>query len=313
MDDVRDAAQRIAPYIRRTPLVRADGLSQVTGRVVCLKLETLQRTRAFKYRGACNALLALRSASGLLPRLVTASAGNHGLALAAVARDLGASLTIYVPADAPRAKVDRMRGAGVTIVAGAAGYDEAERRAIAHATRVGDEFISPYNHPAIVAGAGTIGCEVLEDIEAPGAIIVPTGGGGLLSGIAVACERQIAVIGVEPERNPAFQAALAAGTIVPIVAGQSLADGLLGNLAADAITFDIVRAYGVAVRTVAEPAVVQGVRDLFTHERLVSEGAGGIAVGALLEKQLDDLPEPLVLIITGANIDPERFVEALRA
>ncbi len=143
---IQAAARRIGPYVRRTPLVRADGLSEATGREVWLKLETLQRTRAFKRRGACNALLALRErATGRagaagptatpdrLPPIVTASAGNHGVALASIARELGVRVTIYVPRDAPRAKVDRLRGDGITIVADCRDYDEAEARALAAA------------------------------------------------------------------------------------------------------------------------------------------------------------------------------------
>ena len=128
---VQAAARRIAPHIRRTPLIRAEGLSETTGRDTWLKLESLQRTRAFKRRGACNAVLALRERESILPPLVTASAGNHALALASIARELGARLTIFVPRDAPRAKLDRLRGSGITIVADCRDYDDAESRALA--------------------------------------------------------------------------------------------------------------------------------------------------------------------------------------
>lgn len=276
-----------------------------------LKLETLQRTRSFKRRGACNALLALAEAQWPLPPIVTASAGNHGVALSSIARELGARLTIYVPKDAPRAKLDRLRGPGITIVADCADYDEAEARALEAGRRGDEHFISPYNHPDVIAGAGTVALEILEDLPQAGAIIVPTGGGGLLSGVAIAATRRTPVIGVEPEVNPAFTDALAAGHTTTIAPGASLADGLLGNLEPDSLTFRLVRELAVPVRLVPEARVVDGVRALFDDERIVAEGAGGIAVGALLDAALADWPDPLVLLVTGANIDASRFARVI--
>jgi len=308
---IQAAARRIAPHIRRTPLIRADGLSDATGRDTWLKLESLQRTRSFKRRGACNALLALAERERVLPPLVTASAGNHGVALSSVARELGARLTIYVPRDAPHAKLDRLRGDGITIVADCADYDEAESRALAAASAGDGVFISPYNHPDVIAGAGTVALEILEDLPGAGAIVVPTGGGGLLAGVAIGADGRVPVIGVEPSANPAFTEALAAGHTTTIVPGRSLADGLLGNMEQGALTFELVRERGVPVHLVPEPFVVEGVRALFAHERLVAEGAGAIAVGALLAGRLDHLRDPLVLLITGANIDAPTLARVL--
>ena len=308
---VQAAARRIVAHIRRTPLIHADGLSEATGRETWLKLESLQRTRAFKRRGACNALLALAEREPVLPPLVTASAGNHALALSSVAREVGARLTIFVPRDAPRAKLDRLRGEGITIVADCVDYDDAESRAIASAAAGDGVFISAYNHPDVIAGAGTVALEILEDLPNAGAIIVPTGGGGLLAGVAAAADGRVAVVGVEPAVNPAFTDALAAGHTTTIVPGSSLADGLLGNLEPNALTFDLVREGRIPVQLVPEPFVVQGVQALFAHERLIAEGAGGIAVGALLSGSLANLPDPLVLLVTGANIDAPTLVRVL--
>lgn len=310
---VQAAARRIAPYIRRTPLIRAEGLSEATGRDVFLKLETLQRTRSFKRRGACNALLALAERTPDLPSIVTASAGNHGIALSSIARELEVRLTIYVPKDAPRAKLDRLRGPGITIVADCVDYDEAEARALESGRRGEGLFISPYSHPDVIAGAGTVALEVLEDLPHTGAIVVPTGGGGLLAGVAIAVDRGARVIGVEPEVNPAFTEALAAGRVTTIAPGSSLADGLLGNLEPDALTFHLVRNWQVPMHLVPETRVVEGVRALFSHERLVAEGAGGIAVAALLDGRLDALPDPIVLLVTGANVDADRFAQVIAA
>jgi threonine dehydratase len=307
---VHAAARRIAPHVRRTPLLRADALSRATGRDVHLKLETLQVTRAFKRRGACNALLARLERDGTLPPLVTASAGNHGLAIAGIAVELGATLTIYVPADAPRAKLDRLRGPGITIVADCRDYDEAEARAIAAADGAW-VFVSAYNDPDVIAGAGTIGLEVLDDLPGCGAIVVPTGGGGLLSGVAIAVDGRAPVVGIEPAVNPAFTEALAAGHTTTIAPGQSLADGLVGNLERGALTFDLVRAAGTPIVLAPEPAIVGAVRALFAYERLVAEGAGAVAVAALLDGRLDRWPDPLVLLVTGANVDAATFARVI--
>lgn len=277
-----------------------------------LKLETLQRTRAFKRRGACNALLSLHE-RGDAPAIVTASAGNHGAALASVARELDTALTIYVPRTAPRAKLDRLRGPGITIVADCADYDEAESRALAAAARGDGVFISAYNHPDVIAGAGTIGLEVMDDLPSAGAIAVPTGGGGLLAGVAIAADGRVPVVGVELAVNPAFTAALSAGQTTTITPGDSLADGLLGNLERDASTFTLVRDRGIAIHLVPEVFVSEGVRALFTAERLVAEGAGAVAVGALLSGTLAALSDPLVLLVTGANIDAPTFARVVSA
>ncbi len=307
------AAPRLTGRIRRTPLIEAHALSAETGRRVWLKLETLQQTRSFKYRGALNAVLTLAGPHGSLPHLVTASAGNHGLALAAAASALGATLLVFAPRTAPRTKLDPMRQPGVTIDTDSVDYDEAEARAIGAAAAGAGAYISPYNHPAVIAGAGTVALEIVADLPAPGAIVVPTGGGGLLSGMAIAVGDVTRVVGVEPAVNPAFTSALAAGHITTVEPGESLADGLLGNLERGSMTFALVRAHADAIRLVNEPDIVRGVRRLFTAERLVAEGAGAIGVGALLGGSLADLPDPLVIVVSGANIDRDSFIAAVTA
>lgn len=307
------AADRLTGRVRRTPLIEAHALGAATGRRVWLKLETLQRTRSFKYRGALNAVLALSERSGTLPTLVTASAGNHGLALANAAAAGGASLHVFAPRTTPAAKLERMRLPGVRVDTSSRDYDEAEKRALEAAAGGDGTYISPYNHPDVIAGAGTVGLEILEDMPAPGGIVVPTGGGGLLSGIALAARDATRVVGVEPAVNPAFTASLAAGYIVRIEPGESLADGLLGNLEAGSITLDLVQAHASGVRAVPEAFVAQGIRALFRQEHLVAEGAGAIGIGALMAGLLDDVPDPLVIVVSGANIDTPTLLEVTAA
>ena len=208
-----------------------------------LKLETLQPTFSYKIRGAFNAVLKLAEARGEAPPLVTASAGNHGRALAHAARIAGLRLTVYVPSTAPRAKIDAIRDSGAELRT-CADYDEAEVRAREHGADGRALFVSPYSHPDVIAGAGTIGLEILEDLPDVDSIVVPVGGGGLVSGIAIAAKAisdRVAIVGVEVEASQAFTKSLAAGRIVPIDVGPTLADGLAGNLDPDAITFDLVQ------------------------------------------------------------------------
>lgn len=275
-----------------------------------LKLETLQHTRSFKYRGALNAALAAAARPDGPGTLVTASAGNHGVALATAASALGIELQVFAPRDAPAAKLDRMRLPGVALHT-VRDYDEAEALALAAQDAGTGTYVSPYNHPDVIAGAGTVGLEILEELPDTRAIVVPTGGGGLLSGIALAARDRAVVVGVEPGVNPAFTTALTAGCITAIVPGRSLADGLLGNLEPGSCTFELVRQHVQGVRTVAEPDLVEGVRALFRAERLVAEGAGAIGIGAFGAGSLDDLPDPLVIVVSGANIDPDTFLRVV--
>lgn len=317
-DDVVAAASRLRGRVRRTPLIESHALSAAAGRPVWLKLEILQHTRSFKYRGALHVVLRRDERVECRQPLVTASAGNHGLALASAAALLQVPLRVFVPRTAPAAKVERLRELGADLDLESRDYDDAEGRALTVARGGEATYVSPYAHPDVIAGAGTVGLEILEELPDAKTIVVPTGGGGLLSGIALAADGRpqgdaIAVVGVEPGVNPAFSTSLAAGAIRTITPGASLADGLLGNLEPGAITFDLVRRHATDVRTVAERDIVAGVRTVFQAERLVAEGAGAIAVGALLAGQLADLPAPIVLVLSGANIDAAAFCGAVSA
>ena len=232
--DIRAAAARIKGRVLRTPVRRSEWLSGVSGADVHLKLEVVQPTSSFKIRGAFNAALRVHedAAAGKPPRLVTASAGNHGRGLAQAARILDLPLTVFIAADAPRAKVDAIRAAGAELRE-CADYDEAERQAKAYAAGGGGLRISPYSHPDVIAGAGTIALELLEDLPSIDMVVVPVGGGGLIGGVAIAVKAlspSTRVIGVEVAASCPFTRSLAAGRLVTIEVGPSLADGLTGNL-----------------------------------------------------------------------------------
>jgi threonine dehydratase len=285
----------------RTPLRRSAWLSGVTGAGVFLKLETLQPTFSFKIRGALNAVLRLAEA-GERSALVTASAGNHGRALAHAAHEAGLPLTVYAPAGAPTTKLDAIRLLGADLRL-CADYDEAEAGAKAHGATGTATFISPYSHPDVIAGAGTVGLEILDEHPGIDTIVVPMGGGGLISGIAIACAHAAEVMGVEVEASSPFTHGMAAGRIVQIEVGPTLADGLAGNLDPDTITFDVVRRHVRTIVRVSEEALEDAIRGIVREERVVAEGAGAAGVAAVLRGGVVKPGQQVAIVLSGGNID----------
>ncbi len=314
LEDVLKARERVASHVRRTPLTHAHWLSDTTGGRISLKLESLQTTNSFKLRGAVNAIAALVERSSGTPHVVTASAGNHGRAMAWAAERLGGRLTVFTAHDAPRTKLDAIRRHGADLRDAAPTYDDAERLAKAFAEEAPATFISPYNHPDVIAGAGTLGLEILEDAPETGSVVVPVGGGGLLSGIAIAVKAKtpsVRVIGVEVEASHPFCTSLAAGRIAKIEVGETIADGLSGNLDPDTITFEIIRTLVDDTVLVSEEGLRRGIRSLVANEQIIAEGAGIAAVAALLEGRIEDAGAPTVAIVSGANIDFNRLKDVL--
>ena len=286
----------------------------MTGGDVFLKIETVQPTFSYKIRGAFNAALSIRENHGkAAPPLVTASAGNHGRSLAFAARETGLSLTVYVPHTAPRVKIDAIRALGADLIA-CRDYDEAETRARQHGETGSALFVSAYSHPDVIAGAGTIGLEIMADRPDTHEIVVPVGGGGLISGISVAAAafpHRPDIVGVEVEASSPFTQSLAAKRIVPIQVAPTLADGLAGNLDPNTITFEIVSRMVDEIAVVSEPQLEKAIGDLFREERLVVEGAGAVGVAAILRRSTQVANRTTAVVVSGANIDPEtlkRFI-----
>lgn len=293
----------------RTPLRRSEWLSDLAGGDVYLKLETLQPTFSFKIRGAFNAVLRLaEQGSGATP-LVTASAGNHGRALGHAAREAGLSLTVYAPAAAPRVKLEAIRRTGATLVA-CTDYDEAERRAKEHGAAGRALFVSPYAQADVIAGAGTVALEIVEDEPRTDTIVAPVGGGGLIAGIAAAVASAPGgprVLGVEAAASPPFTRSLAAGHIVHIDVGPTIADGLAGNLDPETPTFEMVRRLASGIAVVSEDQIEKAISGVVKEERLVAEGAGAVAVAAVLAGRVDLRGRRTAVVLSGANIDDARL------
>ena len=311
MIEVLRARQRIAPYVHRTPLIRSAWLSGLTGARVSLKPESIQRSNSFKSRGAFNAVIARLERQGAAPaRLVTASAGNHGRALAAAAKTFDLPLVVFTPKDAPGAKLDAIRRDGADLRPDGRDYDEAERMAKAFAIQTGAEFISPYSDPDVIAGAATVALEMFEDEPDLDVLVVPIGGGGLISGVATvanAINPRCEVTGVEVEASNAFQQSVRAGRLIEIVPGETLADGLGGNPDPDTITFAIIRQLVDRIVTVSEQDLAAAIVGLVEAEHLIAEGAGAAATAALIGTRIEVRDRRVGVIVSGANIDRARL------
>jgi threonine dehydratase len=315
--DILRARRRIAPYVRRTPLVDSSWLSRAAGVRVSLKLESLQISNSFKSRGAFNAVIARRERTDSPETgLVTASAGNHGRALAAAAEAFRLDLVVFTPANAPRAKLDAIRRHGATLRAEARDYDESERMAKSHAASTGSSFVSAYNDLDVIAGAGTIAIELFEDSPDIDVLVVPVGGAGLISGVAAAAKAikpKCRVIGVEVAASCAFRTSVRAGHLVEIVPGPTLADGLGGNPDADTVTFGFVQQYVDDLVTVTEPELERAIVGLVESEQLIVEGAGAVGVAAMLADRLSGPSHHVAVIVSGSNIDRSKLARLITA
>lgn len=274
-----------------------------------LKLESRQPTGAFKVRGAVAALSRLPAGA----KIVTASAGNHAIAVAWAAEKLGHRATIVVPGTVSPRKLEILRDMDADVQLVGELFDDAE----AHAMQLADEgsvYISAYNDPHVIAGQGTVLDELLAQIDGDFTVIVPTGGGGLIAGVAMRAarvrDRRISVIGVEAEASQAVSAAVAAGEVVDVPVGETLADGLAGNLEPGSITVDILKAHPVRFTTVDETQIAAAIRALYVEHDLVAEGAAATSYAAMESLNLEGT---VVALITGRNIAREVHQRCLEA
>jgi threonine dehydratase len=304
--DIHAAAQRIRDVVVRTPLVAVSSrTAAASGETLCLKCENLQPMGAFKMRGACN-FLAQLSRDARAAGVITYSSGNHGQAVALAAQRLGLPSVVVMPETAPRVKVDGVRRyGGEVIFTGTTSIDRKIRAEQEAATR-GLTMVPPFDHPWIIAGAGTCGLEILEQCPDVTAIYVPIGGGGLLSGISTAIKAlkpAVRVIGVEPAGAAKMTASRAAGHPVRLEKTASIADGLL-TLQPGTLTFAHIQAFVDEIVTVEESEIANAVRWLFTEAEVVAEPSGAASVAAAL-KAGTSIGRGTVAVISGGNVSPE--------
>ena len=310
-DEVIAARERLRGLVRHTPLLPSPWLSGVAGRAVYLKAENLQETGSFKARGALNLLLQLTD-SERARGVITASAGNHGQAIAWAAARLGIAATIVLPCDAVPLKVEYTRAWGATVSQHGQGYDEAHHYAEELAARTGAFYAPAFDHTAVISGQGTLALEIVEDRPEITAIVVPVGGGGLISGVALAALVQPSppvVFGVQSERTSAMHDALRAGRLVPATTPPTLADGLAGEVCQT--TFELCRALGVAVALVPEESLLGAIGATLLREHLAIEGSAAVTVAAILHKRVPPGDGPIALVLSGGNVDPGVLAESV--
>lgn len=304
LEDVREAAERLRGIAVRTPLLPAEHLSSLCGGSVYLKAENLQRMGSFKLRGAYNRLARLdrdEAARGVL----AASAGNHAQGVALAARILGIRATIVMPDGAALPKVTSTRALGAEVVLHGATFDAAMQHARVLEAERGMVFIHAFEDPVVIAGQGTVGLEVAEDLPDVDVVVVPIGGGGLISGTAVAvkalCPRA-RVVGVQAAGAAAVRASLAAGRLVELGAIQTIADGLAIKHPGQ-LTFELIRRLVDEVVLVDEDEIAWAMLMLLERAHLVAEGAGAVGLAALLAGRLGSDPGRVALVVSGGNVD----------
>jgi threo-3-hydroxy-L-aspartate ammonia-lyase len=303
-DDVRAAASVLDGIAHRTPPV----LSRTLGEHVVLKPECLQRAGAFKFRGAYNKIASLPRGTPV----VAYSSGNHAQAVALAARLLGSQATILMPADAPTAKVDATRGYGAEIATYDRYNDDREALGSALASERGLELVRPYDDPLVMAGQGTAALELIEDAGPLDTLVVPVGGGGLISGCATIA-RDLGVrrvVGVEPDAGDDWRRSLAAGRPVKIDVPRTIADGLQTNVPGK-LTWEVAARLVDDIVTVTDPEIVEAMRFAFERLKLVVEPSGAVGIAAVLQERIGSAGR-VGVIVSGGNVGAERFAELVR-
>lgn len=311
--DILAAFKRISPHAVHTPLAFSPALSQLSGAEVYLKCEHTQHTGSFKFRGALNKALCL-SPKERARGVITASTGNHGMAVALAGRITGLEATIFVPENVSPAKEETILVLGGTIEKVSGDALDAELTASRKAKQSGKPFVSPYNDKDIIAGQGTIGHELFLDKPDLDAVFVAVGGGGMISGIAGYLDEvapNTKVIGCWPENAPSMAECLKRGEIQVIEESETLSDGTAGGVEPGAITFDMCQKYLAGHIRVSEAQIREAMSLIAYHERWIIEGAAGVAVAAFLQNSEPFKGQKVALILCGRNILLEKFLKAI--
>jgi threonine dehydratase len=302
--EIQQAKQRIRDFIYFSPCQRSAALSEMTGQQVYLKLDNLQRTGAFKERGALNRILLL-SDDEKRRGVIAASAGNHAQAVAYHATQRGILAKIVMPLMTPLVKISATRGFGAEVILHGANYDEACDEALRICRAEGMTFLHPFDDNAVINGQGTIGLELLEQVQGLEAVVVPIGGGGLISGVACALKEsnpKIRVVGVQTERLPSMLRAVESGAPVTLPAEATIADGIAVRRAGD-LTMPQVKRFVDELVTVDDEEIANAIMVLLEREKTLAEGAGAVALAALLQRKTSLRGERTAVLVCGGNID----------
>lgn len=304
LGDIKRAYERLKGTAKKTTIDESRTLSEMTGNRVFLKAENLQKTGAFKIRGAFNKIMSLtgdEKAKGV----IAASAGNHAQGVALAATSAGILSTIVMPEGAPVTKVTATKGYGASVILWGQSYDDAYKKALEIQSQTGATFVHAFDDPDVIAGQGTIALEILEEIPETQYIIVPVGGGGLISGIAVAAKAlkpDIKVIGVQSEGAASAFVSRSNNRITELASVRTIADGIavkkIGKL-----TFSVIQKYVDDIVTVKDEEIAHAILNLLERSKLVVEGAGAVGVAALMYNKIDVKNSNIVVLLSGGNID----------
>ncbi|WP_035532832.1 pyridoxal-phosphate dependent enzyme [Halobacillus kuroshimensis] len=302
--DVWLARKRIESIVKPTPLVYSEFFSERSGQPVYLKMEQSHPAGSFKIRGAANKLLSLTEEEKKRG-VTTFSTGNHGIATAYAARQMGISCTVCISRRVPEAKLSRLKRLGADIEQTGVSQDEAAVRCRELASKYGMTIIQPFDDPEVIAGQGTIGLELMEQLPELKEVVIPLSGGGLLSGIGFVLKKMdptVSVTGVTMERSAVMQASLKKGAVVKLEEEYTLADSLLGGIGEDnRYTFSMTMSLMDKGVLLQENRIKEGLYSLLDHHKIIVEGAAAVGAGYLLDQPVSE--GPVVLIITGNNVD----------
>jgi threonine dehydratase len=310
--DIYQADHLIRETVYRTPLIESQWLSELSGCKIYLKLECLQVTGSFKIRGATNKILSLRKEEKKRG-VIAVSSGNHGRAVAYVARNSGIPAVICVSETVPENKVSAIQDLGAEVLIAGKTYDEATEEALRVQIERGLTMIHPFDDPFVIAGQGTIGLEIIKERPEIDTVIVPLSGGGLLGGVALALKSinpVIQTIGVSMDKGAAMIESLKAGKVVEIVEESSLADALIGGLGPEnSYTFNIIQKYVDQTVLVAEREIAAGMTFALEKEHLVVEGGGAVGIAALLAGKVHNIGKKVAVVISGSNVNLSTLIK----
>ena len=312
-DEIAIAYKRIAPFIHETYLQHSAFYSELTGANVYFKCENLQRTGSFKLRGATNKYLSL-APEQQKRGVVAASTGNHGKAVAYAAKQLKGTCTIFAPENADAIKLAAIKSLGAVVRQAGSDCIEAEAAARAFAEQENCVYISPYNDPLVIAGQGTTGLEICNQLEQVDAVIASVGGGGMIGGIASYVKSRFPncqIVGCSPENSNVMIQSLAAGKLLDLPSEDTLSDGTAGGVEPGSVTFELCRQFITKTVSVTESEIANSLVEFINHEGMLIEGAAAVSIAALKREQKKLANKNVVVVLCGANIGTKRLSAVL--
>jgi threonine dehydratase len=306
------AKWRLEGTVHQTPLQHSRTLSEMTGNEIYLKLENMQKTGAFKIRGAANKIFNL-SAEEASRGVIAASAGNHAQGVAWAATKRGIKSTIVMPKGAPTAKIMATKGYGAEVVLAGQNYDEAYQHALRLQAEQGSTFVHAFDDPEVIIGQGTIGLEIIQQLPDVDAIVVPVGGGGLISGIAIAVKEtnpRVKIIGIQAANAPSMYESRQKNQVCQVKTSPTIADGIAVRKPGE-LTFSCVQKYVDEIALVEEEEITDGILTLLERNKIMAEGAGIVGLSALLYEKVYLRGLKVAVVISGGNIDPIRLSQII--